>query len=290
MLRLELRRLIFLGLWAALPTPGQVGSAALYTEFENDPAPAVLQALKEEVDFLTSPNALHFEWRPLHENHLTTWPELAVVKFSGRCEILPSAVYFQPGQRLGWTHISDGEVLPFAEIDCDAVFAYLFRGLWLQPPQTRERILGRALARVTAHELLHILAGTIAHSDHGVDHSTLTASQLLAGREEFGRESGGHIVHAGRQPAPRNGSGSERDGEASYLRAGCASCHGAHGGGTQNGPRLGHTVGILNPVTLAAKLAKNQETMCQRARNRKLTSPILDEDEISGLVHFLNGL
>ncbi len=205
MLRLELRRLIFLGLWAALPTPGQVGSAALYTEFENDPAPAVLQALKEEVDFLTSPNALRFEWRPLHENHLTTWPELAVVKFSGRCEILPSAVYFQPGQRLGWTHISDGEVLPFAEIDCDAVFAYLFRGLWLQPPQTRERILGRALARVTAHELLHILAGTIAHSDHGVDHPTSPPRNCLPAA----RSSGGNQAATSCMPVASRPPGTE---------------------------------------------------------------------------------
>jgi len=285
-----IRTLIVLGLWAALPTPGQVGSAALYTEFENKPAPGVLQALKEEVDFLTAPNALHIEWRSLQENDRSTWPELAVVKFSGRCEIIPSATPFQPGQRLGWTHISDGVILPFAGIDCDAVFAYLFRGLWLKPPPARERILGRALARVTVHELLHILAGTAAHSDHGVDQPTLSASQLLAGRMEFEGEPTGRIVHAGPKPAPRNEGGFEPDGEASYLRAGCANCHGAHGGGTQNGPSLGRAVGILNPVTLAARLAKNQQTMCQRARSKKFAAPLLEESEIPGLVHFLNGL
>jgi cytochrome c553 len=285
-----IRTLIFLGLWAALPTPGQVGSAALYTEFENNPAPAVLQALQEEVDFLTAPNALHFEWRSLHENDRSTWPELAVVKFSGRCEILPSATPFQPGQRLGWTHISDGVILPFAEIDCDAIFAYLLQGLRLKPPQTRERILGRALARVTVHELLHILAGTIAHSDHGVDHPTLAASQLLAGRMDFPGEPTAHIVHAGSTPIHRSANRSEPGGEASYLHAGCANCHGAHGEGTTSGPRLRGAVGILNSVTLAAKLAKNQETMCQRARCKKLPQPLLEETEISGLVRFLNAL
>lgn len=285
-----IRTLIFLGLWAALPTPGQVGSAALYTEFENQPAPAVLQALKEEVNLLTAPNALRFEWRSLHENDFTTWPELAVVTFSGRCEILPSAVHIQSGQRLGWTHISDGEVLPFAEIDCDAIFAYLFEELSLKPPQERERILGRAVARVTVHELLHILTGSAAHSDHGVDHPTLTASQLLAGRMEFEEEPTGHIVHAGSTPALRSESDSEPEGEASYLHAGCANCHGARGGGTHNGPKLGRAAGILNSVTLAAKLAKNQETMCRRARSKKFAAPVLEENEISGLVQFLNAL
>jgi hypothetical protein len=285
-----IRTLIVLGLWAALPAPGQVGSAALYTEFENNPAPAVLQALKEEVDLLTVPNALRLKWQSLPANDFATWSELAVVKFSGRCEILPSATPFQLGQRLGWTHISDGVILPFAEIDCDAVFAYLFQGLWLTPPQTRERILGRALARVTYHELLHIFAGTATHSDHGVDCPNLTASQLLAGPMDFERELTGHIVHAGPMPGPRNGSGPEPDGEATYLRSGCANCHGAHGGGTRNGPRLGRAVGILNAVTLAAKVAKNQETMCQRARSKRFAPPLLEESQIPGLVHFLNAL
>jgi len=46
----------------------------------------------------------------------------------------------------------------------------------------------------------------------------------------------------------------------------------------------------LNSVVLAAKLTKNQDRMYQRARNLKVTAPSLEEDEISGLVLFLNEL
>ena len=45
---------------------------------------------------------------------------------------------------------------------------------------------------------------------------------------------------------------------------------------------------VLNGVMLAARLAKNQDRMYQRARNLKVMAPSVDEDEISSLVKFLN--
>ena len=283
-----IRALILLGLWAALPTPAQVGTAALYTDFRNEPAPGVLQALHQELDALMAPNGLHFVWKSLHENQFSASPELAVVTFSGRCDVLPPAPSPLPVTRLGWTHISDGIVLPFAEVDCNAILTYVSRDLWAKPAPSRESILGRAIARVTAHELLHILAGTAAHGDHGVDHPTLSVSQLLADDMRFDElEPAFHILRPAALPAVRNND-SPLAGRATYARGGCVSCHGSHAEGTRRGPRL-HVIGhALNPIVLAAKLAKNQNTMVQRARQMKLAPPSLDENDISDLVHFLN--
>lgn len=285
-----IRALIFLALLAVLPTPGQVGSAALYTEFEYKPTPAVVQAIQEEIDFLMAPNGLHLEWRSLPEDSQTTWTELAVVKFSGQCEALPFATNSHADQRLGWTHISDGVVLPFAEVDCEAIRAHLLKEMALLLPQTREKAFGRAVGRVTAHELLHIFAQTTVHSDHGVDHPTLTVSQLLADHTDvIDGEVPVHIVRANPTVSPvRRGLAS--DGKVSYIRAGCANCHGGNGEGSSSGPALRISGRILNPVTLAAKLAKSQEKMWQRARNMKVAHPSVSEDEISDLVSFLNGV
>jgi cytochrome c553 len=283
-----IRALIFLGLWAALPTPGQVGSAALYTDFEHKPAPAVVQALREEVDFLMAPLGLHFEWTSLAANDQRVWMDLAVVKFSGRCEVLPFATNSHSDQRLGWTHISDGVVLPFAEVDCDAIRAYLLRDLSLLAPQSREKVFGRAVGRVMAHELLHVFARTAAHSDHGVDHPTLTISELLADRLEFDeREPEVHIVHIN-PTVSQTRERSPQAGQNSYVRAGCGNCHGPRGEGTSHAPALRASGRVFNSVVLAAKLTKNQDKMYQRARNLKVAAPSLGEDEITDVVKFLN--
>jgi cytochrome c553 len=285
-----IRALIFLGLSAALPSPGQVGSAALYTEFQNKPTPGLVQAIREEIDFLLGPSGLHLEWRSLHENELSVWPDLAVVKFSGRCEVTPLPALHPLSQRLGWTHLSDKVILPFAEVDCDAIFDYIHAGLRLNPPQTREKVFGRAIARVTAHELLHIFARTASHGDHGVDHPMLTSSQLLAGRMEFAEgESSAHIVHAVSAPVSPTEPPSASAGEAAYVRAGCVSCHGSSAEGTRHGPKL-RALGPLNSIGLAARLAKSEEKMCERAHHMKLAPPSLDESDIDGLVRFLNEL
>ena len=60
-----IRALMFLALWAVSPAPGQVGSVALYTDYQSQPSPVVVKALREEVDFLMAPDGLRFEWRSL---------------------------------------------------------------------------------------------------------------------------------------------------------------------------------------------------------------------------------
>jgi hypothetical protein len=165
------------------------------------------------------------------------------------------------------------------------------RGLCAKPQQTRDAAFGRAIGRVVAHELLHIFAETAVHSDHGVDHPTLTVQDLLADHLEFAElEPMFHIVHAGPTTPPANQTAPAEAGRASYVRDGCVSCHGTNGEGTPHGPVLRRQVHPFNPVVLAAKLAKNQEKMLLRSRNLKLAPPSVTEDQISGLARFLNGL
>jgi hypothetical protein len=44
-------------------------------------------------------SGLHFEWRSLPENDFSSGTELAVVTFSGRCEVIPFAINSQIHQR-----------------------------------------------------------------------------------------------------------------------------------------------------------------------------------------------
>jgi hypothetical protein len=68
-------------------------------------------------------------------------------------------------------------VLPFSSIDCTA----LTRALG---PVT-EDVYGRAMARVLAHELYHVLTQTTDHSRTGIAKTCFTTGDLLSSRLDF---------------------------------------------------------------------------------------------------------
>ncbi len=49
-------------------------------------------------------------------------------------------------------------------------------------------MFGRAIARVLAHELYHVLAGTVSHSRQGVAQRALSGSQLVSDQLELNPE------------------------------------------------------------------------------------------------------
>ncbi len=170
---------------AALPALGAERlvelPAVLYTSFQQSTPVAVRHALEDEVEILMGPLGRHFVWRSLSgvTGHEIS-SELAVVTFKGRCNVEGLTLKeIHPGA-LGWTHVSDGAILPFSEIDCDRIRLFLQKELLYHKPAEREEIFGRALARVVAHELYHIFANTHHHGADGVAKAAYTVQELLS--------------------------------------------------------------------------------------------------------------
>jgi hypothetical protein len=179
---------------AALPGFSQdrqgLAPIALYTHFDQAPSGAVAEAMHNELAVIMAPMGLQFEWRSLdgvRGDEVAV--ELAVVTFKGRCDVgalLPRTS--NPGA-LGWTHVSDGAILPFSDVDCDRIRAFVQRDLLTVRAAEREEAFGRALARVVAHELYHIFANTGKHGSCGVAKSAYTVGELLSDEFVFeGRE------------------------------------------------------------------------------------------------------
>ena len=72
--------------------------------------------------------------------------------------------------------------LTFGEIECDRVKQSVQRVLPGIPSSNGDRLYGRALGRVAAHEMYHMLAGTRKHSKTGLTQSSLTADELISNR------------------------------------------------------------------------------------------------------------
>ncbi len=164
---------------------------ALYTNFQHQAPAAVREALRDELAAIMSPLGLRFEWHDLNAARTQeTAVELAVVTFKGSCEAGSPTVPAARVGALGWTHVSEGEILPFADIDCDGIRSFLSGRLSEIRPLQREEMYGRAVARVLAHELYHIFANTQHHGAAGVGKAAYTVENLTDAEFQFdGKES-----------------------------------------------------------------------------------------------------
>src|SRR5262249_45349386 len=158
----------------------------LYAQFQHEPPETVFDSMQAELRTILEPLGLAFEWRNLDQsrgNEVST--ELAVIHFKGSCnlaDLTPLAAF--PGP-LGWTHISDGEILPFTDVSCDRIRVFIQHDLVRMPARDREVVYGRAIARVLAHELYHIFAKTTKHGSWGIAKSAYSVDELLCPKFEF---------------------------------------------------------------------------------------------------------
>jgi len=76
----------------------------------------------------------------------------------------------------------DGKVLPFSDVECDRVRASIRSA---NGRQLSDLVLGRALARVLAHELYHVLARTPTHARAGLAKRSLSGIELSSDRLEL---------------------------------------------------------------------------------------------------------
>jgi hypothetical protein len=153
---------------------------ALYTQFAQAPPEAVRHALQDEVEAIMTPLGFHFEWRdmadPLGQR---VSAELALITFEGRCDTAVTAPFAKRGGPLGWTQVTDGQILPFTNVNCDLVREMVRPTLVTSHADARAVVYGRALGRVLAHELYHIFAKTTHHGSCGVAKESYTMSDLV---------------------------------------------------------------------------------------------------------------
>jgi len=175
-------------LLAAAP-PGGLGREAMlasnqvtiYTHFAHPPSQLAFEQMKAELVAVMEPLDRHFDWRSLDQadgHEVAT--ELVVVTFKGECQADWLPPIGPEAGALGWTHVVDGAILPFADVDCNRIRQLMVHPLALALPGERARMLGRAMARVLAHELYHFLLNTAKHAPSGVAKASLTAAELAS--------------------------------------------------------------------------------------------------------------
>jgi hypothetical protein len=274
----------------SLPLSGQVAALAVYTDFQHPPNAAVVDSLHAEVDSIILPLGLGLEWRSLDAHGDRVSGELAVISFKGTCDNSGLPPHADDSRSLGWTHITDGQILPFTDVDCDRIRSFTGSRIKGRAPSDRDRLLGRAVGRVVAHELYHILARRAHHGSGSVDRPEYTARDLVSDDFQL-QETECRILQLANSQVDFEGlAGSAKKGEAKFLKERCSACHGSRGQGTRNGPALRKGARPVSSVVLAAQLGIDSAAMCRRAKQLKLPPLSFSADDLPDLVRFLNDL
>lgn len=279
---------------SALPALGQsvaVAPLAFFTQFQPQPSPVMVDSIRREVASIMAPLGFPFEWWSIDGAQINQEAaELAVITFRGNCSSTNLLFTTTVPGPLGLTHISNGEVLPFAEVECDRIRDFLRRDLLRASASERERLLGRAVGRVLAHELFHIFVGTTHHGTSGVAEPAFTERELMSDRfqietREF-RILRASLKQARRRNSQLRSAASPVAGRFIFQESGCTACHGSLGEGTPSAPALR---GALADVrSFAAKLSRDMKRMPSQAKSAGRGATALDEDEIADVMSFLN--
>jgi hypothetical protein len=135
--------------------------------------------MKREADRILESTGVRLNWVLAGADPHATYNDLVVLTFRGSCEPESESPRGHDPGPYGITHISNGRVLPFAEVDCDRVLNAVLPLMQGEDYLTAERLTGRALGRVAAHELVHMLTRSVSHASEGVEEPALNGEQLL---------------------------------------------------------------------------------------------------------------
>ena len=92
--------------------------------------------------------------------------DLVLVRFTGKCVLEPVGYLYDERGPMAFTYSTDGVVQPFSEVACDKVTSVVRSAMSGGDFANADVLLGRALGRVLAHEVVHILSKSACARAH----------------------------------------------------------------------------------------------------------------------------
>lgn len=166
---------------------------AIYYSFDSTPPPVLFTEVQSELNRILAPTGMNIVWRALdHRSDTEAFREIVVLHFRGACYFEPapadhSAPAMQASITLAETDLVDGHILPFGDVQCDQLRHFLSPVASSLKEDAGNAALGRAIARVSAHELYHMLTGSMTHARSGIARAEHSRAELTASSFTFAR-------------------------------------------------------------------------------------------------------
>jgi hypothetical protein len=168
-------------------------------DFDGPYSDRSVEEMKRETETIFKTAGLHLDWRTRADGVRGAYENLVVVHFKGKCVLEPVPMLYDERGPFAFTYNSDGAVLPFSEVECDHVTASVQSAMGTDDHARPDYVMGRALGRVVAHELVHILTKSDSHAREGVAQKALSGRDLIGPPLRLTREDVEKLRQA---PAP----------------------------------------------------------------------------------------
>lgn len=198
----------------AAPAASENHSVVVYVKAGPDQPKEPVEQMERGASAILEAAGYTLEWRNLSsESSQAIDANVAVVELHGVCRAPQRGAGLRPLDErsiLASTAVSDGEILPFSWLECETLSRMLAEPLSKNLGE-RDFLYGRAMGRVIAHELYHVLTKSRHHDGNGVAKEGFTAQDVLADRFVFDAPTLARM----RAPAGDDGDSTADDGEDS---------------------------------------------------------------------------
>jgi hypothetical protein len=170
----------FLACVVAMPLAAQTNKPSpdltVILDFKGPRSQASLKEMEREAGRILKSSGFRLGWGLLGQDPAATYNDLVVFTFRGACEFVPAPPRNDELGPYALTRMTDGEVLPFGEVDCDRVVGAVRSAMSGSDYARGDELVGRAMGRVLAHELVHMVTKSVEHAHEGVQRPHFPAS------------------------------------------------------------------------------------------------------------------
>ena len=165
---------------AGLAIPTGASRVTVVMDFKGPWSALAAREMKRESARILSPAGLSVDWKLRGEALAgAAASNLFVMTFHGSCQFDPQPPVYDELGPYASTHETDGEVQPFGDVDCARVVSSARYAMSGSDFERQDYLVGRALGRGVAHELVHMVTRTEDHGHAGVQKAALSGRELI---------------------------------------------------------------------------------------------------------------
>jgi hypothetical protein len=177
---------------SALGTNPPHSELAIYLSTDPGQPYGPLENMKRELSGIMESAGYHVVYgNPRMPDKAGHFSALVVLELHGSCGMPPGNYRIEravaSGASLAETAVSSGVVMPFSRIHCANLSRMIGPMLADEAGAQRDYFYGRAMARVAAHEIYHVMMGSREHGHEGVAKASFSVADLLEEGFDFDR-------------------------------------------------------------------------------------------------------